>query len=359
MNLSFWKGRSVFITGHTGFKGAWLCLWLRHLGARVTGYALEPPTDPSLFDLATAGNEMSDLRGDVRDAEALESSIQNAAPEIILHLAAQSLVRLSYENPVETFATNIMGSVNLLEAVRRAPSVLAALVVTSDKCYENHGWARGYREGDAMGGFDPYSSSKGCAELVTAAYRRSFFEGRAGRAAGIATARAGNVIGGGDWAKDRLLPDLLKSFAEGRPAVIRNPLATRPWQHVLEPLRGYLMLAERLWNGDDTIPGGWNFGPHGTDVKPVSWIADAAAKHWGGNASWERDSECHPHEAHSLQLDIAKAESQLGWHPVLTVEEAVAWTVRWYRGLLDGQSARALALRDICEYGDLLATRNG
>ena len=359
MNLGFWKDRSVFITGHTGFKGAWLCLWLHHMGARVTGYALEPPTDPSLFKLANMGAEVTDLRGDVRDAAALESAIKKAEPEIILHLAAQSLVRVSYQEPVETFATNVMGTVHLLDAVRRASSVRAVLIVTSDKCYENREWSRGYRENDAMGGFDPYSSSKGCAELLTAAYRRSFFEGRDGLITGIATVRAGNVIGGGDWAQDRLLPDLLKSFAEGRPAVIRNPLATRPWQHVLEPLRGYLMLAERLFDGDREMPGGWNFGPHGTDVKSVSWVADTAAQHWGGSASWMRDPSFHPHEAHSLQLDTAKAEGHLGWHPVLNVEDAVAWTVRWYRGLLDGQSASVLALSDIGEYGDRLANRNG
>lgn len=354
MNPGFWKDRPVFVTGHTGFKGAWLCLWLRHMGARVTGYALDPPTEPSLFKLAGVGAELMDLRGDVRDAATLESAIKKAEPEIILHLAAQSLVRVSYQEPVETFATNVMGTVHLLDAVRRASSVRAVLVVTSDKCYENREWSRGYREDDAMGGYDPYSSSKGCAELLTAAYRRSFFDGHAAQPPGIATARAGNVIGGGDWAQDRLLPDLLKSFADGRSTVIRNPLATRPWQHVLEPLRGYLMLAEGLWGGDRAMPGGWNFGPRGTDVKPVSWIADTAAQHWGGNAAWERDPAFHPHEAHSLQLDITKAEDQLGWHPVLSVDDAVAWTVRWYRGLLEGQSAKSLALHDIDEYGDRL-----
>jgi CDP-glucose 4,6-dehydratase len=358
MNTAFWKDRSVFITGHTGFKGAWLTLWLHHVGARITGYALAPPTDPSLFALADAGNGICDLRGDVRDASTLESAIQCAQPEVVLHLAAQSLVRISYQAPVETYATNVMGTVHLLDAIRRTPGVRAVVVVTSDKCYENREWDRGYREDDPMGGYDPYSSSKGCAELITAAYRRSFFQDAAGKAAAIATGRAGNVIGGGDWAPDRLLPDLLNAFAGGRPAVVRNPLATRPWQHVLEPLRGYLALAERLWAADRSVAEGWNFGPQESDMKSVAWIADSAAQRWGAGAAWERDPAMHPHEAHSLILDVSKAEARLGWRPALTAADAIEWTVRWHRGLQDGESARVLTMRDICHYGDLVIAMN-
>lgn len=359
MNPAFWKDRPVFVTGHTGFKGAWLTIWLRHLGARVTGYSLPPPTEPSLFALAKASEGIRDLRGDVRDASALESAIRESAPEIVLHLAAQSLVGLSYEAPVETYATNVMGTVHLLDAIRRAPTVRAVVIVTSDKCYENREWDRGYREEDALGGHDPYSSSKGCAELVTAAYRRSFFHSRTQSRAAIASVRAGNVIGGGDWARDRLMPDLLSAFAERRPAAIRNPLATRPWQHVLEPLRGYLSLAGKLWSGDSRGEGSWNFGPLQAGVKSVAWMADAAARLWGASAAWEADPSAHPHEARALELDVSKARAQLDWHPVLTAEKAVEWTVRWHRALQDGQSARDLTTRDIAEYSRLATATQG
>ena len=361
MNPAFWNGRTVFLTGHTGFKGSWLTLWLRHLGARVTGYALDPPTDPSLFALAVAGDGIDDLRADVREHAALEAALRRAKPDIVLHLAAQSLVRASYEAPVETYATNVMGTVQLLDAIRRVPAVRAAVVVTSDKCYENREWDRAYREDDALGGYDPYSSSKACAEIVTAAYRRSFFRGSTlGAATGtaLATARAGNVIGGGDWARDRLLPDLLRAFAAGRPATIRNPDATRPWQHVLEPLRGYLMLAERLCEDGD-VQGSWNFGPLESDVRPVSWIADRAAARWGDAARWEPLPGAHPHEARSLQLDATKARHELGWEPILGADDAIALTVRWHRALQDGASARVLALRDIDEYTARLSLTRG
>ena len=347
MNPAFWKERAVFLTGHPGFKGAWLTIWLRHLGARVTGYSLDPPTDPSLFALAAAGEGITDLRADVRDRMSIAAAIARAEPDIVLHMAAQSLVRESYESPVETYDTNVMGSVHVLDAVRRVPGVRAVVVVTSDKCYENREWDRGYREDDALGGYDPYSSSKGCAEIVTAAYRRSFF---AGARTAIASARAGNVIGGGDWARDRLLPDLVAAFAAGRPAVIRNPRSTRPWQHVLEPLHGYLTLAEQLWSDPGKAQGSWNFGPLPADVKPVSWIADRAAARWGSPAAWKTDEGEHPHEARSLQLDASKAQRELGWVPVLGVEDAIEMTIRWYRGLQDGDPARDLTLRDIEEY---------
>ena len=352
MNAEFWARRSVFITGHTGFKGAWLSLLLQHLGARVTGYALAPPTDPSLFARADVATGIHDLRGDVRDGAALAAALRQAQPEIVLHLAAQSLVLASYEAPVETYATNVMGTVHLLEAIRQTPGVRAAVVVTSDKCYENREWERAYREDDALGGHDPYSSSKGCAELVTAAYRRSFFGAQRENTTAIASARAGNVIGGGDWARDRLVPDLMRAFAETRPAAIRNPLATRPWQHVLEPLRGYLSLAEQLWKGQPAAATAWNFGPLAADVRSVASIADAAAHHWGGGARWLSDRSVHPHEARSLELDISKARADLGWEPVLTVDDAIEWTVRWHKGLRDGEPARALTLRDIAEYAE-------
>lgn len=356
MNLAFWSGRTVLVTGHTGFKGSWLTLWLHHLGARVTGYALPPPTEPSLFALAGVGEGIHDVRGDVRELDALEAVMQREQPEVVFHLAAQSLVRLSYEQPVETYATNVMGTVHLLDAVRRVPAVRAVVVVTSDKCYENHERDRGYREDDALGGHDPYSSSKGCAELVTAAYRRSFFTAVGTDPAGIASVRAGNVIGGGDWARDRLMPDLLRAFADDTPALIRNPGSTRPWQHVLEPLGGYLALAHRLWSGDSRVQGSWNFGPLEAGVKPVAWVADEAAKCWGTTARWQTDAAAHPHEARALRLDVTKARAELGWEPVLTLDEAVAWTVRWYRSLKDGASARALTVRDVEEYTARLAT---
>ena len=261
---AFWRDRRVFLTGHTGFKGAWLALWLRHLGAQVTGYALDPPTTPNLFDLARVGEGITDLRSDVNEADRLGAAVAAARPDIILHLAAQALVRASYDEPVGTFATNVMGTIHLLEAVRKSPTVRAVVVVTSDKCYENRDWDRGYREDDPLGGFDPYSASKGCTELVSAAYRRSFFDGQR-----VATARAGNVIGGGDWARDRLIPDLLRAFQAGRQATLRNPAATRPWQHVLEPLYGYLMLARRVWEGEESACAGWNFGPSEASTRSV------------------------------------------------------------------------------------------
>ena len=356
MDPAFWNGRKVFLTGHTGFKGAWLSLWLERLGAQVTGFALEPPTEPNLFTLAGAIADMRDVRGDVRDLACVREAVLQAQPEIVIHMAAQSLVRASYEDPVGTYATNVMGTANLLEAVRRSPSVRAAVVVTSDKCYENREWERGYREDDAMGGFDPYSSSKGCAELVVSAYRRCYFSQGDVH---LASARAGNVIGGGDWAKDRLLPDLLRAFADRRPAVIRNPLATRPWQHVLEPLHGYLMLAERLATGDASAAAGWNFGPSASGVMPVSKVADEAARLWGEGAVWELDAEAHPHEARALALDASKARDGLGWVPRLEPEEAIAWTVRWTKGFTEGRPARQLALEDICEYERRIVSKDG
>ncbi len=322
MNASLWCGRRVFLTGHTGFKGAWLALWLRRLGADVTGYALAPDTTPNLFEAARVGEGMRSILRDVRDLDALRNALNESGAEIVLHLAAQSLVRESYVRPVDTYATNVMGTVHVLEAVRESKTVKAVVVVTSDKCYENRELAVPFREDEPLGGRDPYSSSKAGAELVASAYRSSFFKN-------IATARAGNVIGGGDWAKDRLVPDLMRAFTKGEAAEIRNPLSIRPWQHVLEPLHGYLMLAESLLRGEHAEA--WNFGPDDSDVRPVQWIADELARRWGNGASWTQDRETHPHEAHTLTLDSAKARTQLHWTPRLSLSDALDWIVEWHR----------------------------
>ena len=324
---AFWAGRRVFMTGHTGFKGAWLTSILEMLGARTTGYSLAPPTDPSMFALLGLSAACDHHIGDIRDLPAMEAAMQAARPDIVFHLAAQPLVRLSYAEPVETYATNLMGTVNLLDACRRVPSVRTVVVVTTDKCYENTGIARGYAEHDPMGGHDPYSSSKGCAELAVSAYRDSFLR-EAG--IGVASARAGNVIGGGDFAVDRLVPDAVRAFCAGLPLEIRNPGAVRPWQHVLEPMIGYLMLAERL-HADTGFAEGWNFGPAPADAAPVEQVVGSLVRHWGGNAGWTRDAGPHPHEASLLMLDCGKANGRLGWHPRLTLDEALALCIDWYR----------------------------
>lgn len=351
----FWRGKRVLITGHTGFKGGWLSLWLQQAGAELIGYSLAAPTRPSLFELAGIARGMRSLEGDVRDLQRLDATIREHRPEIVLHLAAQPLVRESYRDPVSTYATNVMGTVHLLEAVRRAESVRAVVVVTSDKCYENREWASGYRENEAMGGFDPYSSSKGCAELVTAAYRNSFFTGGAERGAKplVASTRAGNVIGGGDWADDRLVPDVVRAFAAGRAVIIRNPHAIRPWQHALEPLHGYLMLAERLYNGEASFAEGWNFGPHDADTQSVSWIVQRLADAWGNGAAWVSDSRENPHEAHHLKLDCSKARNVLGWTPKLAIDAAIEWTVEWYRCHRAGGDLRRLTHDQIVRYQSL------
>jgi CDP-glucose 4,6-dehydratase len=348
-DAAFWRGKRVLLTGHTGFKGSWLALWLRRMGAEVTGYALEPPTQPSLFELARVGEVVEDVRADVRDAADLARAFDAARPEIVIHMAAQSLVRSSYEDPVGTYETNVMGTVQLLQAVRGASSCRAVLVVTSDKCYENREWSRGYREDDAMGGFDPYSNSKGCAELVTAAYRNSFF--RNGPA--IASARAGNVIGGGDWGRDRLLPDAARAFSRAEPVEIRNPAATRPWQHVLEPLSGYLLLVERLWQEGAAVAEGWNFGPNDVDARPVKEVVERFAALWGGGMRWQLAAGAQPHEAHQLRLDCTKARSRLGWKPRLALDTALEWTVDWYRSWHAGADARRLTEDQIDRYTEL------
>lgn len=352
MNPAFWKGRRVFLTGHTGFKGSWLALWLHRLGAEVTGYALAPPTQPSLFAQAHVAGLLHSVQGDVRDLAALQAALHAAAPEVVMHLAAQSLVGHSYQEPVDTYATNVMGTVNLLEAVRSTPSVRAVVNVTTDKCYENQDWHWGYREQDTLGGYDPYSNSKACAELVTSAYRSSFFhpERFDSHRVALASARAGNVIGGGDWARNRLVPDIVRALGQGLPAEIRNPASVRPWQHVLEPLRGYLMLAEQLVHNGPAQGSAWNFGPRREDARPVHWLADQLCHIWGPEARWHSTANTVAHETASLRLDTAKAESQLGWLPVLGLQEALGMIVDWSKRCAQGQHARDVTLAQIAHY---------
>jgi CDP-glucose 4,6-dehydratase len=353
-DLSFWRGKRVLVTGHTGFKGSWLALWLQKLDCRLAGVALEPPTNPSLFKVARIADTMDSHIADVRNLEMLSRLVVEFQPEIIFHLAAQSLVRASYRDPIDTFSTNVMGTVNVLDTARRCESVRAVVVVTSDKCYENREWLWGYRENDRMGGHDPYSSSKGCAELVTSAYRRSFFNDvdRGDPPVGVASARAGNVIGGGDWAVDRLVPDMIRAFAAHEPVNIRNPDAIRPWQHVLEPLSGYLMLAERLQRNGPEFAEAWNFGPLDEDAKPVSWIAQTLVKRWGNAAAWQVGRSKGPHEAAYLKLDCSKARARLGWRARWPLAEALARVVDWHKAHASGDDMRAFSLRQIQEYTD-------
>ncbi|WP_245824445.1 CDP-glucose 4,6-dehydratase [Sphingomonas azotifigens] len=340
-----WNGRRVLVTGHTGFKGSWLTLWLHAMGAQVTGLALAPPTEPSLFAAARVGALIDHVEGDVRDLATVIGVVERARPEVIFHLAAQPLVRLSYAQPVETYATNVMGTVHVLEAVRLAGGVRGIVCVTSDKCYENREWPWPYRESDPMGGHDPYSNSKGCAELVAAAYRRSYFDDGGPL---LATVRAGNVIGGGDWAADRLVPDLVRAFEAGVAPLIRAPDAVRPWQHVLEALGGYLMLGERLLAGERRFADAWNFGPDADDARPVRWIVDRMLAAWGdGAVPPVRDTRSRPHEAALLRLDTARAQAALGWHPALRLGEALDWIVAWHRAEGD---ARQITLQQIAHY---------
>ena len=353
MEVSFWKSRRVFLTGHTGFKGSWLSLWLLSMGAEVCGYALEPNTEPSLFNALGLGKSMRSILGDIRNLAAVEAAVDEFKPEVVIHMAAQPLVRYSYEHPVETYQVNVLGTVNLLEAVRHTPGVRAVVSVTSDKCYENREWPYPYREEEAMGGHDPYSSSKGCAELVTAAYRRSYFH--SGGSPSVASARAGNVIGGGDWASDRLIPDIIRAFTVAEPVTVRNPHAVRPWQHVLEPLAGYLTLAEHLYFNGSSFCGGWNFGPDAGDAQPVRHLVSQMAALWGEGAAWQEDSQAGVHEAHLLRLDSSKARALLHWRPRWTLDQALANTVHWYREFYreprpDAAAMRELTLRQIGEY---------
>jgi CDP-glucose 4,6-dehydratase len=347
-NPEFWRAKRVFISGHTGFKGSWLCLLLQHWGAELKGYALEPSASPALFTEANVAEGMTSELGDVRNLEALTTSMIAFEPEVVIHMAAQPLVRLSYYEPVETYEVNVMGTVNLLEAVRHCPSVKAVVNVTTDKCYENREWVWGYRENEPMGGRDPYSSSKGCSELVTSAYRSSFFSEASSTT--VATARAGNVIGGGDWAVDRLIPDILRAFESSLPVVIRNPKATRPWQHVLEPISGYLLLAERLYSDGHQYAGGWNFGPVSEDAKTVDWILDFMVVQWGEGAHWELDEEAQPHEAQLLKLDISKASHRLNWRPRWDLSKTLNSIIDWHQSWLAGHDVKQTTLRQISHY---------
>lgn len=359
MNTEFWRGKRVLLTGHTGFKGSWLSLWLQSMGAQVVGYALAPPTNPSLFEVAEVGQGMTSIIGDIRDLEHLRRVFAEHQPEIVIHMAAQPLVRYSYIEPVETYSTNVMGTVNLLEAVRSTDSVKAVVNVTSDKCYENREWVWGYRENEAMGGYDPYSNSKGCAELVTSAYRNSYFhpEKYGTHGVAIASGRAGNVIGGGDWAGDRLIPDIMRAITEGKPVNIRSPHAIRPWQHVLEPLSGYLVLAQKLFEEGAAYAEGWNFGPNDEDAKPVQWIVEKLTQAWGEGASWVLDGGEHPHEAHYLKLDCSKAKMRLDWQPRWHLEDALSAIIEWHRAHREGKGMRELTLRQISAYNNSIQKR--
>lgn len=356
MDKKFWKDKRVLITGHTGFKGSWLSIWLHKLGAKVIGYSLPAPSQPSLYEITGLREMITSIHGDIRDLKHLQRVYNEYQPEIIIHMAAQALVRESYHNPVETYETNIMGTVHVLEAARHVESIRVIVSVTSDKCYENREWHWGYRENEAMGGYDPYSSSKGCAELVAAAYRRSFYRypSRQMRGISLATARAGNVIGGGDWAKDRLVPDIMQAYLEKRKVVIRFPGALRPWQHVLEPIYGYLLLAEKLWGHGEKFEGGWNFGPNDSDARPVSWIVDKLAFLCEGGIEWEISSDSHRHEANYLKLDCSKAKNLLGWTPSLNLSTALQWIVRWYKSFQDGDDILKASINDITQYEKIL-----
>ncbi len=353
---TFWQGKKVFLTGHTGFKGSWLSLWLQSMGAQVQGFALRPPTVPALYDVAQVGLGMESQIGDIRELQAITRSMVSFNPEVLIHMAAQPLVRLSYREPVETYATNVMGTVHVLEAARQCDSLRAIVNVTTDKCYENQEWDWGYRENEPMGGHDPYSNSKGCVELVTAAYRNSFFQ--APGAPALASARAGNVIGGGDWAEDRLIPDILNAFAKGLAVTVRNPLSTRPWQHVLEPLSGYLVLAQQLWEDGQAFAQGWNFGPRDEDARPVEWILDRMVQAWGEDARWQLDENPQPHEARYLKLDISKAHHRLHWSPTWTLASTLDRIINWQRAWLAGEDMRAACIAEITAYmADMAAQR--
>jgi CDP-glucose 4,6-dehydratase len=352
LNSGFWKKKRVLLTGHTGFKGSWFSLWLQSLGADVIGYSLAPNTQPNLFEVAKVGDGMTNVFGDVRDLKHLNKTFAEYKPDIVIHMAAQSLVRYSYTNPVETYSTNVMGTVNLLEAVRHCKSVKAVVNVTSDKCYQNQERQSGYREEEPMGGYDPYSNSKGCAELVTSAYRNSYFNPDKYNEHGVAlaSARAGNVIGGGDWAEDRLIPDMIRAISQNEPVQIRNPNSIRPWQHVLEPLSGYLLLAQKLFEGEVEYAEAWNFGPSEEDAKPVMWIVERITKVWGDGASWRLDSGSHPHEAHYLKLNCTKANSRLMWQPRWMVSDAVDKICEWHKAHQSNADMNTICLDQVRQF---------
>jgi CDP-glucose 4,6-dehydratase len=354
---SFWKNRRVFLTGHTGFKGSWLSLWLKSMEAEVTGYALYPPTQPSLYEQANVAKSITSIHGDIRDYGRLRAALEESRAEVVIHMAAQSVVRRGYEDPIENYSSNVMGTVHLLEAIRQIRRPCVVVNVTSDKCYQNNEWVWGYRENEPMGGHDPYSNSKGCAELVTSAYRDSFFPADcyADHGVALASARAGNAIGGGDWTDHQLIPDLMRAFLRGKACLIRNPCSFRPWQFVLEPLRGYLTLAERLATSGPEFASGWNFGPVDSDAKPVARIADELVRLWGEGAAWTSDSAFHPREARALKLDASKAGACLKWFPVLRLEQALEWIAEWYQAFRNGADLERTTLEQIERYEALVA----
>ena len=344
VNKQFWQDKKVLVTGHTGFKGGWLSLWLQHLGAKVIGISLEPPTQPNFYTQAKVSQGMLSLREDIRNADAIKKIIQQHKPEIIFHLAAQPLVRYSYDNPVETYETNVMGTLHVLEAIRSINTVQAAIMITTDKCYENQEWCWGYREIDPMGGYDPYSSSKGAAELLIASYRNSYLPTT------VASVRAGNVIGGGDWAEDRIIPDIIRAFHKNTTVKIRNPQAIRPWQHVLEPLAGYMQLAEQIVDNGKKYASAWNFGPKEEDAKSVQWIVEQMAKQWGDSSNWVIDQAGHPHEANYLKLDCSKANTRLNWHPRWNLQTALQKIIQWHQAEIKQQDMREYTILQIGQY---------
>ncbi len=353
IDKKFWKCKRVFITGHTGFKGSWLCLWLHRLGADITGYSLGPPTNPSLFELTKVNKLITSIKGDVRNGKKLASCLWSAKPEIVFHLAAQPLVRDSYRLPAETYETNVMGTVNLVEAIRlHGDGVRAFINVTTDKVYENREHMRAYKENESLGGYDPYSSSKACSELVTAAYRSSFFnpDDYKEHKIAVATARAGNVIGGGDWAMDRIVPDCIRAILGGKPVIIRNPHAIRPWQHVFEPLAGYLSLAEKLWKKGPGYSGAWNFGPLGHDCKTVEYLVKTMCGQWGPEADFSLEKQKGPHEAAFLKLDCLKARTRLGWRPHWNFTKALSATIDWYKAYASNRDVRELCFEQLDEF---------
>ena len=332
---ALWRGKRVLVTGHTGFKGGWLAVWLASLGAKVAGYALEPPTQPSFFETVRVGELLEDIRGDIRDAQATRRAIESFGPEVLFHLAAQPIVKEGYRVPIDTYATNVVGTASVLDACRHAPGLRAIVVITTDKVYENREWERAYVETDALGGHDPYSNSKACTELVSDSFRRSYFSAQSPRV-GLATARAGNVIGGGDWAADRLIPDLVRSAMSGTETLVRNPDATRPWQHVIEPLHGYLLLAQRLLDSPREFSEAWNFGPEPGGDRPVGEVIEKLARLWPGKVRWRVDGAEHPHEAAKLMLDSTKAMQRLGWKPRLALDDALRLSAEWYGRFMAG-----------------------
>jgi len=353
VDAQFWTGKKIFLTGHTGFKGGWLTTWLSSMGAKVTGYSLAPNTNPNLYEVAKIVRQCEQSHiGDIRNLDELRSAMLTSNPDLVIHMAAQPLVRYSYANPVETYATNVMGTVHVLEAIRSCPNVRSALMVTTDKCYENREWIWGYRENEPMGGHDPYSNSKGCAELVTSAYRHSFFlEGEyLKHGVALASARAGNVIGGGDWSIDRLLPDAILAFESHTPLMIRNPLAIRPWQHVLEPLSGYLVLAQALYERGVQFNGAWNFGPNHVDARSVKEVIEILISKWGGSASWQQDGNPAPHEAHFLKLDCTKAQQELGWNSRWSLEKALSEIIQWQKEFRSNRDMQSFMRQQIDLY---------